>query len=45
MTLVDQVVTNKGVRVVAAQSMPANQAPAAPQTSSPMASVQGTTTP
>ncbi|WP_180172489.1 type VI secretion system-associated protein TagF, partial [Acinetobacter sp. YH12023] len=30
MTLVDQVVTNKGVRVVAAQTMPAGQAPVAP---------------
>ncbi|WP_180177261.1 type VI secretion system membrane subunit TssM [Acinetobacter sp. YH12039] len=45
MTLVDQVVTNKGVRVVAAQTMPAGQAPAAPPATSPMSVVQGTATP
>ena len=45
MTLVDQVVTNKGVRVVAAQTMPAGQAPVAPPATSPMSVVQGTATP
>ena len=45
MTLVDQVVTNKGVRVVAAQATPAGQAPVASPENSPMRAVQGTATP